>query len=448
MSFVKPITGPSVTSGVGMELADLGIARWDTDRNANAVMFGDNFAYGWGDAWQSPSIVMYDNAYNVLGIPTADGIEMAPRRQIIDYPHNNPEFSTILPCDFIRIDGTWYVAAMVTKGLGNELRTVFWQSVDLVSWVKTEPYVSLNHPGHPGNVMLSFDRNPGDEWVYIFGTGGLARDRGVWMWRVEAATFPHGYWQPWGLRPTGKWDWNWPNEATPLLEGRHGELCFRFIQGNAVLSYFDVDAYRQTALTVQYPTDDWTTANRCDYAHGESFHQLYGGYITPGSRLSEQNGMEFLVSQWNTQTNWPYHVCLFVDTLQAKGPLIIPSEPSQPEPKPEPEPEVDVPVTDSPQELYDLLIKELAASGSTPITTADGRKLTLREAVGEIYLQQCLPDTLKGTPTDPRHAVDQFDHVRSARSEGLFTQTVTIAIADHLGIDVDKLYRQVRRSIG
>src|SRR4030095_6588366 len=104
----------------------------------------------------------------------------------------------ILPCDMIRIGSLWYMAAMVVGmgGLGNELRTVFWQSQDLVNWVKTDPYVRLDHPGHPGNVMITFDRIK--DWVYIFGTGGLARNRPIWMWRCPADEFPHGYWEPWG----------------------------------------------------------------------------------------------------------------------------------------------------------------------------------------------------------------------------------------------------------
>jgi hypothetical protein len=36
--------------------------------------------------------------------------------------------------------------------------------------------------------------------------------------------------------------------------------------------------------------------------------QLYGGYIVPGSTLSD---VHLLVSQWNTAKNWPYHVMQF-----------------------------------------------------------------------------------------------------------------------------------------
>ena len=47
--------------------------------------------------------------------------------------------------------------------------------------------------------------------------------------------------------------------------------------------------------------------------------------------------MKFIVSQWNTQGNDPYHVIAFADTLQREGPLVEPAP--EPEPEPEPKPE-------------------------------------------------------------------------------------------------------------
>lgn len=323
----RDITGRGITSAVHMELTDLGIMRWDPDRNAIAAMFGDNFSFGWGQDWQSPSIVMYDRNYNVVGIPeTGNRIVMAGRRQLWDYPHNNPVYSTILPCDFIRVNGVWYVAAMVTQGLGNEKWTVFWQSHDLVDWQKTSPYLALAHRdpaghfiGHPGNTMLTFDQI--GDYVYIFGTGGLARDRGIWMWRNPADQFPHGWWEPWGW-DGHRWDWGIPNERSPILDGAYGELSFRYVQGNCVLSYFDARNYRQQARTVKRPEDNWLHgANVVDYAFGWQIPQLYGGYISPLSRLNQPDGMHFLVSQWNTQTNNPYRVMLIQNALTATGPL-------------------------------------------------------------------------------------------------------------------------------
>jgi hypothetical protein len=323
----RDVTGRGITSGVRMELADLGIMRWDPDRNAIAAMFGDNFSFSWGQDWQSPSIVMYDRQYNVIGIPeTGNRIVMAGRRQLWDYVHNNSVYSTILPCDFIRVNGMWYVAAMVTQGLGNEKWTVFWQSRDLVNWEKTSPYLSLAHRdpaghfiGHPGNTMLTFDQI--GDYVYIFGTGGLARDRGIWMWRNPANQFPHGWWEPWGW-DGHRWGWGIPNERSPILGGAYGELSFRYIQGHCVLSYFDALHYRQQARTVKRPEDNWLHgANIVDYAFGWQIPQLYGGYISPLSRLNERDGMHFFVSQWNTHTNNPYRVMLIQNTLSATGPV-------------------------------------------------------------------------------------------------------------------------------
>ena len=453
MGFVKPITGPGITDRVGMVSADLGIARWDAKRGANAVLFGDNFTDQFlRGEWQSPSIVMYDDAYNVLGVPTATGIASeGMRRQLWPYPHGNPEYSTILPCDFIRVGGWWYVAAMVTAGLGNELRTVFWKSRNLVDWVKTDPYVALNHPGQRGTVMLTFDQI--GPHVYIFGTAGLARDEAVFMWRVGADRFPALPWSPWGFDGQ-QWGWGIPNDNSPVLPGLHGELCFRAMQGNCVLSFFDVDNYSQAAITVPNPTDDWTAGNRIDYAHGDSLPQLYGGYITPDSRLNEPGAMKFLVSQWNTQNNDPYHVVLIEDTLTAQGPLLVTpppaEEPEPPEAAPTPPPLADIPkdAPMTPQELYDLLLRELSASGSQPITTPEGDKITLRKAVEEIHWKaRGLHGLSGGRPRHPSETDDHLGHTLNARAEGLFTQACVVALADNAGIDTAALYAQIQAAL-
>jgi hypothetical protein len=438
-----------VTERVNMVSADLGIVRWDPARRAYAYVFGDNFAerYMKGE-WQSPSIVMYDEDQLLLGIPagTTDIVASGNRRQAIPYVHHQDGISTILPCDLINVGGVWSMAAMVVgmRGLGNELRTIFWQSDNLVEWRKTAPYVSLDHPGHPGNVMLTFDRI--GDWVYVFGTGGLARDRGVWLWRCAASTFPHGWWEPWGT-DDARWDWGIPNERTPILRGRYGELSYRVIQGQSVLSFFDVDRYCCSALTVPGPTDDWSTANRVDYAHGSQFPQLYGGYVTDDSRLNEPGGMKFVVSQWNTAANDPYHCIAFADTLHAQGPLTDTPRPEPEPPQPE-EPDVAEPIPTNPQELYELLLRELAASGSTRITTPEGDNITLREAIEQIhYKERGLHGLEGGRPRHPNTQDDQLGQVLSARAEGLFTQALVVALAEKAGIDVGSIYAAVQGSL-
>jgi len=317
----RMVTGPGITSSVQMELADLGIMRWDPERQAIAAMFGDNFSFSWGQDWKSPSIVMYDNDFNVRGIPTAgNGIaQNQNRQQLWKYAHSNGYFDTVLPCDFIKIGDWWHVAVMLSKGKldveGAQFVTEFWRSRDLVSWEWTGP--KLEHwGGHPGNTMLTFDRI--GDWVYIFGSGGLTRNKPVWMWRNRADQFPGGLWEPWGWDGF-RWDWNIPNEATPILQGEYAELCFRYIDGNCVLSY--LEGGRMTARTVQFPEDNWQDgAHFVDYVHDYEIQNLYGGYIAPGSHLNEDNGMKFFVSQWLDE--WNYRVYLVEGTLFATGPVV------------------------------------------------------------------------------------------------------------------------------
>lgn len=314
---VKDITGQGITSCVAMEAADLGIMRWDADRNAIAVMFGDNFEYeGLSGEWQSPSIVMYDNDFDVLGVPTCDGIAMQPRRQLWPYEHNNSEFSTVLPCDFIRIGDMWHVAVMVTKGLGHELRTEFWSSRDLIIW---QYEFALCHPGHPGNVNLTFEAF--GDWIYIMGTGGLARDRGIWLWRNPVELFPGGLWEPWGYdKDKGTWRWGARNEGTPIIGGRIGEINLRAVDNRMVLSYFDNTALKTVARVVRSVTDDWPHVAFDVYMTWADMNFLYGGYIVPGSQLNVPNGMKYVVSQWNISPaahNKPYKSVLCDGTLAA-----------------------------------------------------------------------------------------------------------------------------------
>ena len=141
-----------------------------------------------------------------------------------------------------------------SPGLGNELRTMFWQSEDLVDWVKTDPYVSLDHldaqmrpVGHPGNIMLTFDQI--DDYVYIYRHRRAGPNQPIFLWRNKADSFPHGQWEPWGMDNV-TWGWGAANEHSPVRPGRFGEICFRYIQGHCVLSFFDAGEYKQTALTV------------------------------------------------------------------------------------------------------------------------------------------------------------------------------------------------------
>ena len=302
---MRGVTGKGLTTSIALQLTDLGIMRWDADRNCIVAMFGDSFSFGWGQDWRSPVLACFDTDFNCLGVPVEGGIATQPARQLWEYAHNNPDYSTVLPCDFIRIGNVWHVAVMLTKGLGNETMTEFWHSTDLVNWELTG--FGFAHPGSdPHTTMLSFDQF--GDWIYVVGTHGLRRDGNVKMWRCRADEFPKGTWEP-------------CNNGQPILYGKHGELCLRNVDGNAVLGFFDAARYCVAAICVASPDDSWPEGNRITVATGRDLPQLYGGYIAPGSKLNEPDGMKFWVSQWLTANNSAYHVVAYSGTLAAQGPI-------------------------------------------------------------------------------------------------------------------------------
>ena len=119
MGFLRPVTGRGLTTSIALELTDLGILRWDTDRNCIVGLFGDSFSFGWGQDWRSPVLACFDADFNCLGTPIKGGIATQPAKQLWEYGHNNSDYSTVLPCYFIRIGTTWHLFVMLTKGLGN-----------------------------------------------------------------------------------------------------------------------------------------------------------------------------------------------------------------------------------------------------------------------------------------------------------------------------------------
>ena len=55
--------------------------------------------------------------------------------------------------------------------------------------------------------------------------------------------------------------------------------------------------------------------------------QLYGGYILPGSRPDIQGGVGLVVSQWHTDSGWPYRAMQFKGHLKSTTPTPRPEDP-------------------------------------------------------------------------------------------------------------------------
>lgn len=220
-----------------------------------------------------------------------------------------------------------YLHVMVCAGLGDVHWTEVHRSTDNgESWEHTGAW----WPGdHHGGLFQMLTWELGDDgYVYAFSTG-FQRDKGLVLQRVPAdrLTDPRA-WEGWGFRG-GVWAWG--NPPTIALTGAYGELCLRRVDDRWLLSFFDAGNYRIDVMNLDGPTSNLYEAVRSAVLHGCSWHgenhgsghvaQLYGGYIVPGSTLDD---LHLVVSQWNTEQNWPYRAMQFAGSAPRPGARPLP----------------------------------------------------------------------------------------------------------------------------
>ncbi len=322
---IADLTGPGLTDVYGVGGTDLGAAALAPDGRLVCV-FGDTFAgpRAGGPGWRSPVILFGDPATVPTGVRWTGSAGPGPTAgQVVRYRHNLVRrdgwrlrrVSTVLPTDVLTVGDTMYLHVMVCRGLGNVRWTELHSSRDNgVTWRPT----GVRWPGgHLGGMvqMLTWERG-GDGWVYAF-TTGFQRAHGLFLHRVpeDRITTPSA-WQSWGYDERVGWDWGRP--PTVALTGAFGELSLRRVQDRWLLSMFDAGNYRIDVLDLDSPTADLYEARRTTVLHGSSWDdedhgagrvaQLYGGYILPGSTRAD---LHLMVSQWNTDTNWPYRTMQF-----------------------------------------------------------------------------------------------------------------------------------------
>ena len=448
-----------------------------------------------GDDWRSPVIVWTDPLAKATD-PIRVSSAVKGGDQLWPYPHNNDKFSTVLPTDAIEIDGRLYIWVMVTKRLANEQWCELAYSDDRgENWV-TGPQWSVRDFGGK-RVMVTFDRKPGSDWVDIFSTGGLARDKGMIRFRCHKdKLLDPAAWSGWGWEG-GNWGWDrYPSEILPGW--RFGEICFRWIQGNAVLSGFDAGNY-SAFIKVGADTDaDWTKAKTHRPVTGmprgvDTVPRLYGCYVHPDSKLSTPNGVALIVSQWHQSDN-PYRATQFsvTEPVLAVGPIVetvhalVPSndkdiallskedaewfrdkggapevyqrwvelqKPPAPVPPqvitppattPPPTPAPDKDVKDmTAQEVLELVAQQLAASGDVKLSLPDGSNVTLREALGVVLWKESAQLRLDGRPVSPTVEDDQYGHVLSTRAEHLVTQALIEELCAKTGINTAAIRNRV-----
>ncbi|WP_280265675.1 DUF4185 domain-containing protein [Nocardia wallacei] len=323
---IADLTGPGRTDAFGVGGTDLGVVAAAPDGRLVAV-FGDSFdrATVGGPGWRSPIALFADPDTVADGLrwTGSGGDEGDYAHQLIEYPRSavlrRPRCSTMLPTDLITLGDTMYLHVMACRGLGNVLWTEILASTDNgVTWSST----GARWPGdvHDGLFQMLTWEVADDGYVYAYSTG-FRRDAGLLLHRVPARSLTDpGSWEPWGFADE---HWAWGTPPTLTLPGAFGELCLRRVPGpdgrrHWLLVFFDAGNYRIDALLLDGPNADLYRAPRATVLEGTSWDaehhatgrvaQLYGGYVIPGSTLSD---LHLIVSQWNTTTNWPYHAMQF-----------------------------------------------------------------------------------------------------------------------------------------
>jgi hypothetical protein len=319
-SKIKDLTGPGHTDRFGVGGTDLGVTATAPDGRLVSV-FGDTFEQPGvgGPGWRSPVVLFADPTTVQAGLEWVGSAGPGhAAHQVLGYEHGGViggrRVETVLPTDLITIGDEMYLHVMVCEGIGNVHWTEVCRSVDNgETWEPTQ----ARWPGdaHGGLFqMLTWERGT-DGYVYAFSTG-FQRDKGLILQRVpESRLTDPAAWEGWGYLD-GVWAWG--NPPTVALTGAYGELCLRKLGERWLLAFFDAGNYRIDVLSLDSPTANLYEAPRetllggCpwdaeDHASGR-VAQLYGGYILPGSTPQD---LHLVVSQWNTETNWPYRSMQF-----------------------------------------------------------------------------------------------------------------------------------------
>ncbi|WP_284231589.1 DUF4185 domain-containing protein [Mycobacterium antarcticum] len=331
------ITGPGISDRWGVTATDLGASILAPNGTLVSV-FGDTFSgnrVGQG-AWRSPVVLIgTGDARNPITWERAGGPNPAFAEQLWHYVHDTtgPRWSqggisTVLPSDLLRVGDTLYLHAMVNRGFPEVIWTEIWCSDDSgVSWRHLGERAKFSAALHGGYAQCwSWDYDPDDGWVYVVSTS-FKRDKGIILRRVRPVDIGDmREYSGWGFAD-GRWGWN--NEPTPITPAGEtwGELSFRRLaSGTWILGGFLSSKYALGYRIVAGPTANMyeapiqlpVTGSAWDGEDHASSRvaQLYGGYVLPGSQLDVRGGVGLVVSQWKTDSGWPYGAMQFRSTLR------------------------------------------------------------------------------------------------------------------------------------
>ena len=329
------LTGPGITDRWGVTATDLGAAVVAPNGKLVAA-FGDTFSgnkVGVGD-WRSPVVLIgTGDADTPIRWERAGGANPDYAEQLWYYVHDGPPwshggFSTVLPSDLLCVGDALYLHVMVNRGFPEVIWTEIWRSDDCgISWQHMGDRAKFPADLHGGRAQCwSWDYDPDDGWVYVVSTN-LRRKMGIILRRVRPGDIgDNRRYLGWGFAG-GRWDWG--NEPTPITPDGEtwGELSLRRLaKGMWVLGGFLSSKYALGYRTIASPVANMHTTpiqspvTGCGWDnedHGNCrVAQLYGGYLLPGSRPDITAGAGLVVSQWNTETGWPYKAMQFQVTIK------------------------------------------------------------------------------------------------------------------------------------
>lgn len=326
------LTGPGRTDRFGVTATDLGASVVAPNGKLVSV-FGDTFSgpmVGQGD-WRSPvALIGSGDADHEIVYERAGGPDPDYARQLWFYIHDDASsgwshggISTVIPSDLLRVGDSIYLHAIVNHGIGNVMWTEIWRSDDSgVSWTHMGEQAKFPGDLQGGYAQCwSWDYDPDVGWVYVVATG-FQRDKGIILMRVRPDEIgQRTRYSFWGFT---NGSWGWGQQSTPITPPgeQWGELTFRrlsartwvlggFLASQYALGYRVVDSpvanMYTTPLQIPVVGSSWADEDPED----SRVAQLYGGYLLPGSRFDVQGGVGLVVSQWRTDTGWPYHAMQF-----------------------------------------------------------------------------------------------------------------------------------------
>jgi len=323
-SKVKDITGPGITTQFQFEGTDLG-EPFMFQNGAFGFFFGDTFNEykAGGTGWRSPVMcrshtypldggITWDNCAGTGSASSGKAKQILPNAQYGYNKYGQYEV-TVIPGDGITVGEVNYLSFMSVHSWSDPNWATNYAGLATSNnygedWTVQSPVWFNDGNGDMHQMWTMCNGNDG--YIYIISCAfGRVRTEGMILQKVpEKQLLTQSAYIPWGWTQANGWKWGQP--ATPILPGPLGELSLRLIEKTWVLSYFSPSRYAIVMRTAAKIDGLWS--NEIVVLRGAEVPQLYGGFI---HSLSTLNNIHFIVSQWITSTNTPYHAMQYKTSI-------------------------------------------------------------------------------------------------------------------------------------